>query len=135
VDIAVKLSDLANTLALRVYRKRPEAYMRFLLKRQIKRLVRLAEEGKNPFLTADFQASHYQSYDDREQRDYADSKRGWETVVDGEIRWISAGDLRRRYVDILSSEIDAALAAGAAPSVLEVGCGNCINLVELKRRY
>ena len=69
----------------------------------------------------------YQQYDDREQRDW---ETRFETVLDrGRITVLPFKEVRRRYVDYLCQELQA------PGRILEVGCGNCINLIELKARY
>ena len=109
--------------------------MKFLYKRQMKRLDQIIQYGDNPFNEADWSAGHYEEWDDRELRDLENPKRGWHTLIDGELRWASAQEIRDRFIDCLCREIDAAIADGAEPSVLEVGCGNATNLVALKERY
>jgi len=130
-----KIEGLKNTIALRYFRNNPDSYMKFLYKRQMKRLDQIIQYGDNPFNEADWSAGHYEEWDDRELRDLENPKRGWHTLIDGELRWASAQEIRDRFIDCLCREIDAAIADGAEPSVLEVGCGNATNLVALKERY
>jgi len=128
-----RVRNLMNTLALKVYRKNPDRYMARLYRQQLRRLDHIIRFGENPFKEPEWSLRHYEEYDGRELRDL--ETKGWISLVDGELRWISARELRRRYVDVICKEIDATLEAGVDPSVLEVGCGNCVNLIELKKRY
>jgi SAM-dependent methyltransferase len=69
----------------------------------------------------------YQRYDDREQRDWESRS---DAVLDrGKIRVLPFKEVRTRYVDYLCKELEL------PARVLEVGCGNGINLVELKARF
>ena len=124
---------MLGRLVLPLLRRYPQLYYRWLYHQQLRRLRRMLESGENYFKVVDRSLRDYAAYDDREQRQWETG--GWECLIDGRIRWASAKEIRSRYVDALCREIDDALAGGAEPSVLEVGCGNCINLVLLKERY
>lgn len=71
--------------------------------------------------------SIYERYDDREQRDYESRSRL--AYYRGQLREMSFRDIRARYLEYLCEELKPPL------RILEVGCGNCINLMELRRRY
>lgn len=117
----------------RVLRRFPALYFRWLYRNQMRRLAQMLESGEHMFKVPHASRAEYERYDEREQR--AHETAAWDCLVDGRIRRLPARTIRARYLDVLCAEIDAALAAGVEPTVLEVGCGNCINLVELKVRY
>ncbi len=88
-----------------------------------------------PFLkTPATSQDEYEKYDDREQR-AEDEGRGWYCIVDGRIQWMRAKDIRGRYLEPIAGQIDAELKQKRPLYVLEVGCGNCCNLVRLRERY
>lgn len=101
--------------------------------------VRTAEEVYTFAFKKKFQKSVedsreiYNQYDDREQKDYINDRR-WECVLDGKVQVLGAKEIRQHYLNYLYAEIDE-LKPQNGFRILEVGCGNCINLVNLKERY
>lgn len=85
---------------------------------------------RSPFKkNVDISRDIYNKYDDREQRDYESAS--WQCIRDNKVAVLSAKEIRDIYLDYLYYELDE-----IRPSrILEVGCGNCINLVNLKERY
>lgn len=122
-----------NTMALRAFSTHPHLYMRWLYGMQRRRFDGMIRRGEQYVKHLQDNIDVFDGYGDREL--IAHEKSGWHCLADGKLQWLPAKIIRERYVDVLCQEIDAALSRGATPSVLEVGCGNCINLVSLKERY
>lgn len=76
----------------------------------------------------------YDAYDDREIRDEA-STVPFNSVVDGNVTLITHQERRKNALSYLYSQIDLLLKAQNKVSILEVGCGNLLNAVEVKRKY
>jgi SAM-dependent methyltransferase len=78
--------------------------------------------------------NYYNAYDDREQRMYFDGTRI--LCRDGrQNRWLTYPQAKERYIAPVVAEIEKLLLINKELKVLEVGCGNCINLVELNKRF
>lgn len=73
----------------------------------------------------------YDKYDDREQRDY--EGRSTTCVYNNKVVKKPIKEIRWHYLDYLFSEIKPLISESRPIKILEVGCGNCINLVSLKR--
>ena len=78
--------------------------------------------------TTDDSRTKYNEYDDREQVDYFNKSR--QCLVNGRLQTWTFMEIRQRYLEYLYGEIPEGTA-----SILEVGCGNCINLYNLKKAY
>jgi 2-polyprenyl-3-methyl-5-hydroxy-6-metoxy-1,4-benzoquinol methylase len=129
-----RIQGLRNTLAIRLLRNRPYTYLdRQLYRQQLRRLDRMLRDNSLALSTPQANRDAYATFGERELIDHAG--RGWTCIADGKLTWMRADDIRRRYIAYVCEEIDAALAEGAEASVMEVGCGNCLNLVGLKERY
>jgi ubiquinone/menaquinone biosynthesis C-methylase UbiE len=75
----------------------------------------------------------YEKYDDREQRDYVSRSR--HCVYNGKVKKLPFKIIREKYLNYLYEEL-ASVNPGRRPlRILEVGCGNCINLVNLSQRF
>ena len=77
---------------------------------------------------------YYDSYDDKEQRWFTEGK----LILcrdGGRNRWLPFNEIRKRYLTPVIQEIEELLKGGKAVSVLEVGCGNCINLTLLRKQF
>lgn len=70
----------------------------------------------------------YEHYDNREQVDYDRESRV--CLYKGKLEKLSLKEIRERYLEYLFEEIPQ-----STSSILEVGCGNCINLYNLKGEY
>ena len=75
----------------------------------------------------------YEKYDDREQRDYISRSRY--CVYNRKVKKLSFKKIRGKYLNYLYEEL-APVNPGRMPlRILEVGCGNCINLVNLSQHF
>ena len=99
------------------------------------KLSRRIRKEENPWKSPATSRDYYDSYDDREHVAYYAGNLRW--VRDGErIYQMTDQAARARYLAPIIEEISAQLAeAEGAVKVLEAGCGNCINLVELKEAF
>ena len=75
----------------------------------------------------------YETYDDREQKDYLSRSRY--CVDNGKVKHLPFKTIREKYLDYLYQELEAFNPSSTPLRVLEVGCGNCINLANLSRRF
>jgi SAM-dependent methyltransferase len=97
-------------------------------------ILRRFHKPGNPWKVPTTSRDYYNAYDDKEQRRFA----GGELVLcrDGtKNRWLPTVEINQRYLEPIAREIEGLLRENDAISVLEVGCGNCINLVQLKKRF
>lgn len=75
----------------------------------------------------------YQNYNDREQIEYEnDSSKMLYNNLIVNMSWKEA---RLLYLDNIFIEIDSLLKKKKNIKILEVGCGNCINIVNIKKKY
>ena len=74
----------------------------------------------------------YEKYDDREQRDYVGRSRY--CVYKNKVKRLSFKEIREAYLRYLYEELDFVGSHQKPLRILEVGCGNCINLVNLSKR-
>ena len=77
----------------------------------------------------------YDEYDDREQKTW-ESKSG-RCLYNNRIIRLSFKQMRKYYLKYLYEQIDILMGEGKTTpiKILEVGCGNCINMVNLKTKY
>ncbi len=75
----------------------------------------------------------YENYDDREQRDYVSRSRF--CVYNNKVRKLPFKIIRDAYLQYLYEELDSVNPRRTPLKILEVGCGNCINLLNLSKRY
>jgi len=116
------------TLAAKLYFRLREYK---LLRRYLKRL----RNGNDLRLTTAQSKTIYEAYDDSEQKKY---KQGTvRTLHNGRIQRVSFREIREIYLYEICVQIDELLKAanGKSVSVLEVGCGNCINAALLSQKY
>jgi SAM-dependent methyltransferase len=97
-------------------------------------LVRMFSQTGNPWKIPFTSRDYYDAYGDGEQRTYFDGslllcRDG------GQNKWVPHPQARMRYLAPIISEIETLLKTQKQISVLEVGCGNCINLVELSKHF
>lgn len=84
----------------------------------------------SPAKSIDDSRQRYEQYDDREQRAYENG--GRLALWRGRIQHTNFKEIRRRYLEYLYTEVQS---DRYPMRMLEVGCGNCINQVELKEHY
>jgi SAM-dependent methyltransferase len=108
-------------------------YDRYLYWTQVRRLLSYVDRKENFFKVPDTSFNIYESRGDYEHRDYETGSAL--CLVDGKIKRLSHREARDRYLVYLHREIDALLEKQSRLKVLEIGCGNCINLMLLKQRY
>lgn len=75
----------------------------------------------------------YEAYDNREQLE--NENRTTLSWHKGRLRKIPLAESREHYLRYLYEAIDERITLGSPIKILEVGCGNCINLASLKKRY
>jgi len=75
----------------------------------------------------------YEAYDDREQKDYLSRSRY--CVDNGKVKKLPFKKIREKYLHYLYQELASFNPLSTPLRVLEVGCGNCINLANLSRRF
>jgi len=110
-------------------------YFRIREYKLIKRHLRKLRKGEDLRLTQTHSRNKYEAYDDSEIQKYeGDSVR---TLANGTIRKVPFKEIREIYLDEIYNQIDELIshADGRPIKVLEVGCGNGINLMLLKKRF
>lgn len=101
---------------------------------EVIKLFRRIRKEENPWKSPTTSRDYYDSYDDREQIAYYSDNLRW--VRDGKrIYQMTDREARARYLAPVFAEIRAQCADKSVVKVLEVGCGNCINLIELKEEF
>jgi ubiquinone/menaquinone biosynthesis C-methylase UbiE len=75
----------------------------------------------------------YQQYDDREIRDYYQASSMM--LMNQEPTMMSFMEERSNHLNYVFREIDAILLRKDKAQILEIGCGNCINIFEILRKY
>jgi ubiquinone/menaquinone biosynthesis C-methylase UbiE len=113
--------------------RRARLYDAYLYWTQVRRLLYFVGTGRNFFKTPETSVNIYQSKGAYEHRDYIAGTT--QAVLNGQIHRMSHREARERYCAYLFEEIDRILPPAGKLRILEVGCGNCINLVLLKQRY
>lgn len=114
-------------------RKYPNLYEKYQYWTQVRRLLSYVKSGDNFFKSPTTSLGIYESRGDYEHQAYANTSTL--CMVDGKIVRLSYAAARDLYVSYLYEEIDKLLVEQPKLRILEVGCGNCINLVLLKRHY
>lgn len=77
--------------------------------------------------------SLYQDYDDREQQEYLTHSDL--CLVNNKVEKITQKKQREIHLSYIFSEIDSLLKYKNKVTILEVGCGNCINVFEILKKY
>lgn len=109
-------------------------YLFFVFLMLLTKLVKKILKGKAFFKTPTQSLDIYEAYDDREIRD--DESASFECLIEGRIKVKPASELRDAYLNPVVQEIERLSKQGKRPiHVLEVGCGNAINLVRIKRIF
>lgn len=77
----------------------------------------------------------YNLLDNRDQIAYETESKT--VTVDGLYKKIPVRELRQFYLEPIYNYIDTVLAnnSGKPISILEVGCGNCINIINIREKY
>jgi 2-polyprenyl-3-methyl-5-hydroxy-6-metoxy-1,4-benzoquinol methylase len=128
-----KFYRLFRHIYISFLKKNPRLYQRYLFRQQLKRLEKSVLAGENFLRTPSASKDEYDAYDEREQIQYFNS--GWYCLVDGKVEYRSAKEIRDYYLQHVYDEIDALLDKKRKISVLEVGCGNCLNIWNIAKRY
>lgn len=117
----------------RVLRKSTWLHDQYTYWTQVRRLLSYVNARNNFFKIPTTSKDIYDSKDDYEHRDYETGS----TLcrVDNRIVKMSHREIRDHYCEYLFREIDALLADKPKLRILEIGCGNCINLMLLKKHY
>jgi SAM-dependent methyltransferase len=100
---------------------------------QTRRLSAFVKSGKNFFKVPGTAFDYYQAQGAYEHAAY--EKSSSICVLNGRIQKLSHKESRALYCDYIFEEIDRLLSGREHISVLEVGCGNCINLDLIRKRY
>lgn len=110
-------------------------YFRIREFKLIRRYMRRLRRGDDLRLTNEDSRSAYEEYENQEQIQYENGS--VRTLHNGRIERLSFRQIREIYLREIYKQIDELLAKtdGAAVSVLEVGCGNCINAKCLLEKY
>lgn len=111
----------------------PALYERYQYWTQVRRLLSYVKSDYNFFKSPVTSRDIYEARDDYEHKAYASGSTL--CFINGKIQRLSHAAARDLYISYIYDEIDSLLARTPKLRILEVGCGNCINLVLLKRRY
>lgn len=133
---AIKLEFNKHLLpkSLRKYlMKHAELYEKYMYWMQMRRLSAFAKYGKNFFKVPSTSLNYYQAQGSYEHTAYETGSSL--CTLDGRIKKLSYKESRDLYCAYIFEEIDRLLSFQPRISILEVGCGNCINLVLIKKRY
>jgi ubiquinone/menaquinone biosynthesis C-methylase UbiE len=91
------------------------------------------KEGPSFSKTTDDSKDIYQRYDDQEIKDYYGSSSMM--LMNQEPTMMSFQQERSIHLNYVFREIDAILLRKDKARILEIGCGNCINIFEIIRKY
>ena len=91
------------------------------------------KDGQSFLKTTDDSKDIYQRYDDKEIRDYYGSSSIM--LMNQEPTMMSFQQERMIHLNYVFREIDAILLRKDKARILEIGCGNCINIFEIIRKY
>ena len=129
----MRIQNIFYRLAMKLSGNNPKFYYAWNLQAQY-RTLRNRLRATSPMMKTTAKSKEiYESYDDREQRDYESKFRlSWHK---GRLVNMPFKESRAHYLSYLYEEIDRLIVPGKSLRILEVGCGNCINLVCLKEKY
>jgi len=102
--------------------------------RQLSKLLKHLKADDNPWKIPISSRDSYDAYDDSEQRAFYGEKKLLCRDGDRNI-WATEREARDRYLAPVEAEIRSLLETAEKVSVLEIGCGNCINIMLLKERF
>jgi 2-polyprenyl-3-methyl-5-hydroxy-6-metoxy-1,4-benzoquinol methylase len=128
-----KFYRLFKHIYISFLKKNPRLFQRYLFRQLLKRLEKSVLAGENFLKTPSTSKDEYDTYDEREQTQYFDS--GWDCLVNGKIEYCTAMEIREHYLQHIYDEIDALLVKKRQVSVLEIGCGNCLNIWNIAKKY
>lgn len=117
----------------RLLRLSPALHDRYTYWTQVRRLLSYIEAEANFFKTPNTSKDIYDSRDDYEHRDYESGSSLCR--VNDRVRRLSHKESRHLYLSYLWPYLDQLLAEKPRIRVFEMGCGNCINLAEIKKKY
>ncbi len=97
-------------------------------------MLRMFGREENPWKIPVTSRDYYDAYGDREQRMFLEG--GLLLCRDGRRnKWLTYAEANSRYLAPVMREIEDLLRTRETVSVLEVGCGNCINLTQLCKHF
>lgn len=117
----------------KLIRRSPSLHDKYTYWTQVRRLLSYVQADENFFKTPNTSKDIYDSSDDYEHRGFATGSSLCR--VNGQLRRLSQKEVRYLYLNYLWPYLDQLLAEKPKIRVLEMGCGNCINLAETKKRY
>ena len=97
-------------------------------------ILRKFHRKGNPWKVPTTSRDYYNAYDDKEQRSFVEGK----LILcrdGGRNRWLPSSKATERYLEPIIREVEGLLKDRETISILEVGCGNCINLTQLKKQF
>jgi SAM-dependent methyltransferase len=97
-------------------------------------ILRKFHRRDNPWKVPTTSRDYYNAYDDKEQRRFVEGK----LILcrdGGRNRWLPPSKATERYLEPIIREVEELLKDRETISILEVGCGNCINLTQLKKQF
>jgi len=91
-------------------------------------------KAREPFLkTTEDSKIIYDNYGDREQKEW--ESKSVRCLYNNQIVMLTIKEIKIHYLKYLYEEISPIRADNKPIRILEVGCGNCINLVDLKKTF
>ena len=97
-------------------------------------ILRKFHRKENPWKVPTTSRDYYNTYSDKEQRGFV----GGKLLLcrdGGSNRWLPMSEINKRYLQPIVREIEELLETRETISILEVGCGNCINLTQLRKQF
>lgn len=133
VKFYLELVGFLGELGRAIVRSHPDPWMqnRFLF--ELSRFTRSLRDGESMIKTTDDSKAAYEAYDDRDIRDYYSQSSTM--LLNNEVKELTFKEERRIHLDYIYSEIDKLLAKKGRIRLIEIGCGNCINLFEILQKY
>lgn len=129
----MRILKLLYRWAMKLSGNNPKLYYAWNLQIQYRVLRNRLQANSQIMKTTVKSKEAYEAYDDREQRNYDNESRlSWYSSRLGNMPFKES---RAHYLAYLYEEIDRLIVPGKLLRILEVGCGNCINLVCLKEKY
>ena len=113
-------------------------YFHLNRRRTIRKLQKRLKNDEEVRLHTFISREIYENYGNKEQINFELGGERY-TTKDGKMSYVSFQDIRAGYLTPIVSKIEEKLKTvksdGGKLSVLEVGCGNCVNLVQLSSKF
>lgn len=125
--------NFSLSLAYRIITFHKDVRVNKLLLLNLKSLIEKLGNSDDMTKTAKDSKALYNDYEQREIDEYFNKKDL--CLFNNQLIEISQYEQRKKHLSYIFKEIDKILLKKTSVNLLEIGCGNCLNLVEIKRKY